>query len=95
MGEDDDPKDKDKKKSKVMDVRLPRSISPIHYHVKLIPFINGNFSIHGYSEMTFDVLEDTKNVTIHINGIITKNETIMVCMCFFLKALSDIKHNNL
>lgn len=78
MGGKDDSMEKDKKKPKVMDVRLPRSIKPLHYHVKLIPFVAGNFSIHGYSEMTFDVMEDTKNVTVHINGIITKNETIMV-----------------
>ena len=67
-----------KKKEKVMDVRLPRSISPIHYHIKLIPFVNGNLSVHGYTEMTFEVLEDTKNVTLHINGIITRNETVKV-----------------
>ena len=66
------------KKEKVMDVRLPRSIKPLHYLVKLIPFINGNFSIHGFSEMTFEVLEPTKNITLHINGIETKNDTIKV-----------------
>lgn len=71
----------EKKKNKI-DVRLPRNINPLSYHVKLQPFVNGNFSIHGHVEMTFEVLEDTYNVTVHINDIVTKNETIKVIIRF-------------
>nr|XP_027223189.1 uncharacterized protein LOC113815294 [Penaeus vannamei] len=42
-----------------LDVQLPRSIKPLHYVVKLQPFINGNFSIVGYMEVEMEVLEPT------------------------------------
>ncbi|KAL7638670.1 UNVERIFIED_CONTAM: hypothetical protein RMT77_011242 [Armadillidium vulgare] len=67
-----------KKKKKVMDVRLPRNVNPLHYLVQLRPYINENFTFDGHVEMTFEVLEDTMNVTLHINDIVTKNETIKV-----------------
>ncbi|ROT69092.1 putative aminopeptidase N-like isoformX1 [Penaeus vannamei] len=38
-----------------LDVQLPRSIKPLHYVVKLQPFINGNFSIVGYMEVEMEV----------------------------------------
>nr|XP_027223193.1 uncharacterized protein LOC113815300 [Penaeus vannamei] len=47
-----------------LDVRLPRSIKPLHYVVKLQPFINGNFSIVGYMEVEMEVLEPTSNITL-------------------------------
>ena len=49
------------------------------YLIKLQPLINGNFSIMGYVEITFDVLESTKNVSVHVADIFTKNETVRVC----------------
>ncbi|XP_047471489.1 LOW QUALITY PROTEIN: aminopeptidase Ey-like [Penaeus chinensis] len=45
------------KKAENFDVRLPRSLKPLHYLVKLQPFINGNFSIIGYMEVEMEVLE--------------------------------------
>ncbi|XP_042889263.1 aminopeptidase N-like [Penaeus japonicus] len=59
-----------------IDVRLPRSVKPLHYLVKLQPLINGNFSILGYVEVEIEVVEATSNVTLHIADIVTKNETI-------------------
>ncbi|KAG7172389.1 Aminopeptidase N-like 4, partial [Homarus americanus] len=61
-----------------IDVRLPNTLKPLHYLVKLQPLINGNFSILGYVEVEMEVLESTSNVTLHIADIITKNETIRV-----------------
>ncbi|ROT69096.1 Aminopeptidase N [Penaeus vannamei] len=61
-----------------LDVQLPRSIKPLHYVVKLQPFINGNFSIVGYMEVEMEVLEPTSNITLHISDIITKNDTVKV-----------------
>ncbi|XP_063609319.1 puromycin-sensitive aminopeptidase-like protein [Penaeus indicus] len=55
--------------------RLPRSIKPLHYTIKLQPFINGNFSIFGYVEVEMEVLEPTSNITLHMADIITKNDT--------------------
>lgn len=48
------------------------------YMMKLQPFIEGNFTINGYTEITFDVQETTRNVTLHINDISTLNDTIKV-----------------
>ncbi|KAK8734033.1 hypothetical protein OTU49_017450 [Cherax quadricarinatus] len=59
-----------------INVRLPRALKPLHYMVKLQPFINGNFSIMGYVEVEMEVVEPTSNITLHINDIITNNETI-------------------
>ncbi|XP_069952144.1 aminopeptidase N isoform X2 [Cherax quadricarinatus] len=59
-------------------VRLPRALKPLHYMVKLQPFVNGNFSIMGYVEVEMMVAEPTLNITLHIADIITKNETIKV-----------------
>nr|XP_027223200.1 uncharacterized protein LOC113815307 [Penaeus vannamei] len=61
-----------------LDVQLPRSIKPLHYVVKLQPFINGNFSIVGYMEVEMEVLEPTSNITLHISDIITKNDTVKI-----------------
>ncbi|XP_071520248.1 aminopeptidase N-like [Panulirus ornatus] len=58
------------------DVRLPRSLKPLHYLVKLQPLIHGNFSVLGYVEVEMEVLEATSRVTLHIDDIVTKNETI-------------------
>ncbi|XP_042891875.1 aminopeptidase N-like [Penaeus japonicus] len=66
------------KAAEKLDVRLPGSLKPLHYLVKLQPFINGNFSISGYAEVEMEVLEPTSNITLHISDIITKNDTIKV-----------------
>ncbi|XP_071548247.1 aminopeptidase N-like isoform X2 [Panulirus ornatus] len=63
--------------------RLPRALKPLHYLVKLQPFINGNFSIIGHVEVEMEALEPTSNITLHMADIITRNETIM------LRALDD------
>jgi len=67
-----------KTKAKVKDVRLPLSIEPLSYVVKLQPLINGNLSIMGYMEMTFNVIEPTSKISIHMADIVTYNDTIML-----------------
>ncbi|XP_027211488.2 aminopeptidase N [Penaeus vannamei] len=59
-----------------VNVRLPRSLKPMRYLVKLQPLINGNFSILGYVEVEMEVLEPTSNITLHIADIITYNDTV-------------------
>lgn len=52
-------------------VRLPRSISPIKYDIKLLPFIfEGNFTFNGNVSITIKVLEDTNNVTLHATELV-------------------------
>ena len=67
-----------------IDVRLPKSIKPVHYLVKLQPFINGNFTIHGYVEIELMVIEETSTIKLHIADIITKNDTVKVIDCLSL-----------
>ncbi|XP_050699392.1 aminopeptidase N-like [Eriocheir sinensis] len=66
----------DKSEAKQGSPRLPRSLRPLHYLVKLQPLINGNLSILGYVEVEMEVLEATTNITLHIADIITHNDTI-------------------
>nr|XP_027218923.1 aminopeptidase N-like [Penaeus vannamei] len=64
--------------AEALDVRLPTALRPLHYLIKLQPFINGNFSILGYMEVEMEVLEPTSNITLHIADIITHNDTVTV-----------------
>lgn len=61
-----------------LSLRLPKALKPLHYLVKLQPFINGNFSILGYVEVEIQVLESTSNITLHMADIITNNDTVRV-----------------
>ncbi|KAL7640963.1 UNVERIFIED_CONTAM: hypothetical protein RMT77_008100 [Armadillidium vulgare] len=65
---------------RVQNVRLPENIKPLYYNVRLTPFIYFNYTFNGHVEITFEALEDTMNVTLHINDIITKNETIKIVL---------------
>ncbi|KAK7077379.1 hypothetical protein SK128_027509 [Halocaridina rubra] len=60
------------------DLRLPTALKPLHYVVRLQPLINGNFSVMGSVQIEMEVLEATSNVTLHILGINTKNESVKV-----------------
>ncbi|KAK4304350.1 hypothetical protein Pmani_023699 [Petrolisthes manimaculis] len=60
------------------DVRLPRSLIPLSYVVKLQPYVNGNFKIVGSVEVEMKVMEETDKVTLHITAIKTKNHTVKV-----------------
>ncbi|KAL7638669.1 UNVERIFIED_CONTAM: hypothetical protein RMT77_011241 [Armadillidium vulgare] len=57
-------------------LRLPPSLKPVHYNVKIQPFVTGNFSIHGHVEIIFEVVEETTSIILHLLDIITVNETI-------------------
>nr|XP_034185647.1 aminopeptidase Ey [Osmia lignaria]XP_034185648.1 aminopeptidase Ey [Osmia lignaria]XP_034185650.1 aminopeptidase Ey [Osmia lignaria] len=49
-----------------LDVRLPRSIVPDLYELRLIPFIwEGNFTFNGEVKILVNVTEDTRNITLH------------------------------
>ncbi|XP_012148075.1 suppressor of ER stress-induced death [Megachile rotundata] len=49
-----------------LDVRLPRSVVPELYELRLIPFIwEGNFTFNGEVKILVNVTEDTRNITLH------------------------------
>ncbi|GFY53408.1 aminopeptidase N [Trichonephila inaurata madagascariensis] len=58
-------------------VRLPRSVVPDHYDVELQPFIfPGNFTFEGKVRIVIRVLEPTDNVTLHINNVTVREESV-------------------
>ncbi|XP_035224731.1 aminopeptidase N-like [Stegodyphus dumicola] len=58
-------------------VLLPRSIIPEHYDVELQPFIlPGNFTFNGKVRVQIRVLEETDNVTLHINDITVNEDSV-------------------
>ncbi|XP_074096420.1 suppressor of ER stress-induced death isoform X3 [Cotesia typhae] len=51
---------------KKIDVRLPKSVVPDTYEIKLMPFIwEGNFTFNGEVTIYVNVTKDTKNITLH------------------------------
>ncbi|XP_012268487.2 aminopeptidase N isoform X2 [Athalia rosae] len=55
---------------KKLDLRLPRSVVPVLYRLKLTPFIwPGNFTFNGEVEILVNVTEDTKNITLHSTNL--------------------------
>lgn len=46
-------------------VRLPRSLEPLHYDVQIEPQLFGNFTFLGSVAVTVRCLEDTDSVTLH------------------------------
>ncbi|KAK8728890.1 hypothetical protein OTU49_008846 [Cherax quadricarinatus] len=59
-------------------VRLLKTLKPLHYQVRLQPFINGNFSIHGHVKVDFLVLTATHYVVLHMADIVSLNHTTKV-----------------
>lgn len=48
------------------DVRLPRSLKPLHYNLTIQPYLQeGNFSFDGRVQIRILVLESCKNITMH------------------------------
>lgn len=59
-------------------VRLPRSILPIKYDIKLLPFIfEGNFTFNGNVSIVVKVLESTNNVTLHAMDLVISQTEIL------------------
>lgn len=58
------------KTEEILDVRLPRSVIPHSYKLKLMPFlIEGNFTFHGEVTILVNVTEDTSNITLHADEL--------------------------
>ncbi|XP_047471493.1 aminopeptidase N-like [Penaeus chinensis] len=65
-------------RSNMQSIRLPSTLKPLHYLVKLQPFLNGNSSVFGYVEVEMEVLEPTSNITLHMADIITNNDSVKI-----------------
>ncbi|XP_052090870.1 uncharacterized protein LOC127727793 [Mytilus californianus] len=66
----------------ITDVRLPRTVSPQLYTLELLPDIYADdpkdFKISGKVDIVIDCLEATDNITIHINKLTIKKQTIYI-----------------
>nr|XP_045613537.1 aminopeptidase N-like [Procambarus clarkii] len=58
--------------------RLPKTLFPVHYTIRLQPFINGNFSIHGSIDIRLKVQNATDKVVLNMADIVTRNESVTV-----------------
>ncbi|KAJ8959933.1 hypothetical protein NQ314_006136 [Rhamnusium bicolor] len=53
-----------------LDVRLPKSVIPHSYKLKLIPFLQeGNFTFHGEVKILVNVTENCSNITLHADDL--------------------------
>lgn len=60
-------------------LRLPHSVIPIAYDLKLIPFmIEDNFTFNGDVRIIVNVTETTKNITLHAVSLKIKNTDVTV-----------------
>ncbi|KAL1431494.1 hypothetical protein MTO96_014139 [Rhipicephalus appendiculatus] len=50
-------------------VRLPRSLVPVHYDVELTPRLDGNFTFNGSVAILVRCASETSNVTLHIKDL--------------------------
>lgn len=54
----------------IVDVRLPRSIEPVSYDIRLVPFlVTDNFTFNGQVTILVRALEDCRNITLHATAI--------------------------
>lgn len=65
--------------SGTLDLRLPTSVVPDSYELKIIPFIyEGNFTFKGEVVIVVNVTEATSNVTLHVNELSVDVDSVEV-----------------
>lgn len=64
--------------SKYTDWRLPRSVLPRQYKLRLLPFLDGNFTTSGYVEILLECMQDTQLVVLHMSEITIAKEGLQV-----------------
>ncbi|XP_053660803.1 aminopeptidase N-like [Anopheles marshallii] len=59
------------------DLRLPRSIEPVAYDIRLVPWlVEDNFTFFGAVEILVNVLEDCNNVTLHVAALTVHSASV-------------------
>lgn len=62
-----------------VNLRLPRSIVPISYDIKLIPFLyDNNFTFSGEIKIRINVTESCKNITLHAMALTIRNSDVII-----------------
>lgn len=72
-------------------LRLPHSVMPIAYDLKLIPFMNeDNFTFRGDVRIIVNVIEATKNITLHAFSLKIQNSDVSVKILGFRNASANV-----
>ncbi len=54
----------------VVDVRLPKNLRPLHYDIRLIPWMDeSNFTINGFIHILIECVENTNKIVLHSTDI--------------------------
>lgn len=62
--------EEDINRSNRTNIRLPKTMHPLHYELKLMPFLMpGNFTFGGDARITVNVTESCQNITLHANAL--------------------------
>lgn len=65
----------------VKNVRLPRSVLPRHYDVRLLPILEkGNFTILGQVAIDVECTSDTNRIILHSQDIVVDPKSVQVCI---------------
>lgn len=62
--------EEDVSRSNRSNIRLPETMHPLHYELKLMPFLlPGNFTFGGDARITVNVTQSCQNITLHANAL--------------------------
>lgn len=71
--------EKEARLPEVVDLFLPKSIIPLQYDLKFIPFLDvTNFTFNGVAKIRIKVLESCKNITFHARALRIDKDTLNV-----------------
>lgn len=74
--------------------RLPSSVIPTSYDVKLTPLIDeGNFTFNGETKISIKVLNETSNITLHAYHDLEMNENATILMDADGKLIKPMGYN--
>lgn len=63
----------------VIDVKLPRSVVPLGYDLKIVPFlIVDNFTFNGEAKIRVKVMEDCLNITLHAMALKIEKKSVQL-----------------
>lgn len=63
----------------ILNLRLPRSIVPISYNLRLIPFLfSNNFTFSGEVQILVNVTENCNNITLHSNALTIRDSDVII-----------------
>lgn len=66
--------------SAIEGIRLPASMKPISYDLKILPFLSGdNFTFSGHVIIVLNISENCQNITLHLDDALTvRNDDVKV-----------------